>query len=199
MAFIILWRSSALPLCHNWQIAEVPHPLFHSAIIPQDVSLPHFCFALTAKDVQFCFLRPTYILRSNVGSYWSIIPKYVHTSNSLQDVTRNHWTMKLRSQWAVFVLRSRFGSYWLIFPNNDVYTLNSLLDIRQNHWIMKYTSQWPSFTFRSNVRSYWPIIPKYDVQTSNSLQDITQNHWTMKYRSTDLHLFWGQTSGHTES
>ena len=43
--------------------------------------------------------RPTFILRSNVGSYWPTIPKYdVHTSNSLQDATQNHWTMKYRSQ-----------------------------------------------------------------------------------------------------
>ena len=32
--------------------------------------------------------RSTFILRSKVGSYWPIIPKYdVHIPNSLQDVT----------------------------------------------------------------------------------------------------------------
>ena len=43
---------------------------------------------------------PTLILRSNVESYWFILPKYdVHTSNSLQDIRQNHWTTKYRSCW----------------------------------------------------------------------------------------------------
>ena len=46
---------------------------------------------------------PLLILRSNVGSYWFILPKApkydVHTSNSLQDIRQNHWTMKYRSCW----------------------------------------------------------------------------------------------------
>ena len=38
---------------------------------------------------------PTLILRSNVRSYWFILPKYdAHTSNSLQDLRQNHWTVK---------------------------------------------------------------------------------------------------------
>ena len=128
--------------------------------------------------------RPTFILRTNAGSYWPIIPKYyVHISNSLQDVMQNHWTMKYRSQWPIFIFKSNFGSYWLIIPNNNVHTSNSLQDIRQNHWTMEYRSQWPTLILKSNVRSYWFILPKYDVHTSNSLQDIRQNHWTVKYRS----------------
>ena len=40
--------------------------------------------------------RPTFILRSNVRSYGSLIPKYdVHTSNSLQHIMQNHWAIKL--------------------------------------------------------------------------------------------------------
>ena len=46
--------------------------------------------------------RPTFILRSNVRSYWLLIPKY---DNSLQDVTQNHWTIKYRSQWPIFIWR----------------------------------------------------------------------------------------------
>ena len=43
---------------------------------------------------------PTLILRSNVGSYWFILPKYdVHTSNSLLDIRKNHWTVKYRCCW----------------------------------------------------------------------------------------------------
>ena len=42
----------------------------------------------------------SFILRSNVRSYWTIIPDYhVHTSNSLQDIRQNHWTVKYRSCW----------------------------------------------------------------------------------------------------
>ena len=41
-----------------------------------------------------------FILRSNVGSYWLIIPKYdVHTAGGLQNIRQNHWTMKYRSCW----------------------------------------------------------------------------------------------------
>ena len=126
----------------------------------------------------------TFILRSNVVSYWLIIPKYgVHLLNSLHDLRQNHWTMKHRSQWPTFILRSNVMLYWLIILKYDVYTSNSLQDKRQNHWTIKYRSQWPIFSFRSNIRSYWLIIPKYDVHASNSLQDIRQNHWTVKYRS----------------
>ena len=43
---------------------------------------------------------PTFILRSHVESYWLIIQKYdVHTSNSLQDIRQNHWTVKYGSCW----------------------------------------------------------------------------------------------------
>ena len=125
-----------------------------------------------------------FILRSNIRSYWPIIPKDdVHTSNSLQDITQNHWSMKYRSQWPTFILRSCVMSHWFIIPNNDVHRWNSLQGIRHNHWTMKYRSQWPTFILRSNNRSYWFIIPTYDVHTLNSLQDIRQNHWTVKYRS----------------
>ena len=89
--------------------------------------------------------RFTFILRSNNGSYWPIIPKYYfHISNSLQDVMQNHWTMENRSQRPIFILRSNIGSYWLTIPNNNVHTSNSLQDIRQNHWTVKYKSCWPS-------------------------------------------------------
>ena len=85
-----------------------------------------------------------FILRSNTGSYWLIIPKYdVHTLNSLQDIGKNHWTMKYRSHWPTFILRSYVGSYWLIIPKYDVHTSNSLQDIRQNYWTVKYGSCWP--------------------------------------------------------
>ena len=83
--------------------------------------------------------RPTFILRSNVGTCWPIIPKNdVHTSKSLQDIMQNHWTMKYRSQWPSFIFRSNVESYWIIIPNNDVHISNSLQDTRQNHWSIKW-------------------------------------------------------------
>ena len=86
---------------------------------------------------------PTFILTSNAGSYRLIIPKYdVHTSNSLQDIRQNHWTMKYMSP--TFNLRSTVGTYWLIIPKYDVHISNSLQNIRQNHWTVKYRSCWPS-------------------------------------------------------
>ena len=140
----------------------------------------------------------TFILRSNVGSYWFIFRKYdVHTSNSLKDIRQKHRTVKYRSWWPTFILRSCVGSYWLFIQNNDVYTWNSLQGIRHNHWTMKYRSQWPTYKFRSNVGSYWFILRKYDVHTCtwNSLQNT--GPWSIGHG--DLHLFWGHASGPTDS
>ena len=81
----------------------------------------------------------------NIGqsdpSYWLISPSYhVYTSNSLQDIRQNHWTMKYRSQWPTFIFRCSIKSYWLIGTRYHVYISISLPDIRQNHWTMKYRS-----------------------------------------------------------
>ena len=63
-------------------------------------------FKLQGKNHQTMKYRsqwPTFILRSNVLSYWLIIPKYdVHTSYSLQDIRQYHWTVKYRSSWPSF-------------------------------------------------------------------------------------------------
>ena len=110
----------------------------------------------------------------------------------------NHWTINYRSQWHTFILRSSVWSYWLIIPNTDVPTSNSLQDKRQNHWTMKYRSQRPTFILRSNVGSYWLIISMYDVHTSNCLQNKRQSGlWNIGH--SDLRLFCGQTSSHTDS
>ena len=51
-------------------------------------------------------------------SYWLIIPNHnVHTSNSLQDIRQNHWTMEYRSQWPTLILGSNIRSYWFILPD----------------------------------------------------------------------------------
>ena len=141
-----------------------------------------------------------FILRSSIKSYWLISPSYhVYTSNSLQDIRQNHWTMKYRSQGPIFIFRCSIKSYWLISPRYHVYTSNSLQNIRQNHWTMKYRSQWPIFILRSNLKSYWLISPRYHVYTSNSLQNMSQNHWPWNIGHSDPLLFWGQTSSHTDS
>ena len=80
--------------------------------------------------------------RTKAALHWLIIIKYnVHTSNSLQDIRQNHWTMKYRSQRHRFILRSNVmsyrliinvGSHRLIIPKYDVHTCtsNGLQDIR---------------------------------------------------------------------
>ena len=98
----------------------------------------------------------TFILRSSIKSYWLISHSYhVYTSNSLQDIRQNHWTMKYRSQRPTFIFRCSIKSYWLISPRYLVSTSNSLQNIRQIHWTMKYRSQWPIFL--SQTSTYWLI------------------------------------------
>ena len=49
--------TSAFHLCQDFQRSEIP--------------LPHFCFALTAKDVKFCFLSTA------VRTYYAFLHRYV--------------------------------------------------------------------------------------------------------------------------
>ena len=98
---------------------------------------------LDHEKIDHCDLH---CLRAKAALHWLIITKYnVKTSNSLQDIRQNHWTMKYRSQWPINILRSDIGSYWLIVQEYDVQLLNSFQDTRQNHWTMKCRSQWPTF------------------------------------------------------
>ena len=65
----------------------------------------------------------TFIFRSNVRSYWTIIANcHAYSTNNLQDIRQNHWTMKYRSKWSTFILRSNVRSYWIVVPNCHVYT-----------------------------------------------------------------------------
>ena len=113
-----------------WNIGHVDLYLLWGQSLGQPVSLSENMTLMQQRDIRqnhwtmkYRSHRPTFILRSNVGSYWPIIPKYyVLISNSLQDVTQNHWNMKYRSQWPIFILRS----YWLIIPTNNVHTSNGL-------------------------------------------------------------------------
>ena len=131
--------SNPGPLAHRASTLTTELPshtvdLSHKSNSLQDIRQNHWTMKYRSQ-------WHTFILRSNVVSYWLIIPKYdVHTSNSLQDTRQNHWTMKYRSQWPTYILRSNVRSYRLIIPKYDVHTSNSLQDIRQNHWTMNYRS-----------------------------------------------------------
>ena len=105
--------------------------------------------------------RPIFILRSNVILTHNLYD--IYTSNTLQDIRQNYWTVKYRSLWTTSILRSNFGSYWKydIYTWNtlqDIYTWNNPQDVRLNHWTLKI------------------------------LQDTRQNHWTMKNRPCWLSL-----------
>ena len=125
---------------------------------------------------------PTNILRSNFRSYCFIIPKYVYTSKSLQDIRQNHWTMKYRAQWSTFILRSNNTLHWLVIPKYDVHISNSLQDIRQNNWTMKYRLVTYIY-FEVKHRVILTYFPKVCCSPSNSLQDKRQNDWAVECRS----------------
>ena len=158
----------------------------HWSILPTMIFIHQIILKILSK-----ITRPWSIDHVDLYLFWGqslghtiiIIWKYdTSSSNNLENIRQNHWTMKYRSQCSTFILWSNARSYWSIIPKYDVHTSNSFQDITQNHWTMKYRSQWPTFIFKSNVGSYWLIIPNNDVHTPNSLQDIRQNHWTIKYR-----------------
>ena len=142
-----------------------------------------------------------FILRSSIKSYWLISPSYhIYKSNSLQDIRQNHWTMKYKSQRPTFIFRCSIKSYWLISPRYHVSISNSLQNIRQNHWNMNYRSQWHIFILRSNVKSYWLISPRYYVyihQKAFKIWGKITEPWNIGH--SDLLLFWGQASSHTDS
>ena len=113
-----------------------------------------------------------------------ISPRYhVSTSNSLQNIRQNHWTMKYRWQWPIFILRSNVKSYWLISPCYHVYTSNSLQNMRQNHW--------PWNIGHSDPLLFWGQASSHAGSLVQGIMFIHQkafkiwgkNHWTMKYRS----------------
>ena len=122
--------------CHIWKNPKCPNAgtsnCFHLYSII--AAFMHFLSLIQMLLTSHCLQRHnagfcnvlshythTFILRSNVGSYWIIMPNNdVHISNGLQDTRQNHWTIKYRSQWPTFILRSNLGSYWFIIPKYDV-------------------------------------------------------------------------------
>ena len=119
---------------------------------------------------------PTFILMSNTGSYRLIIPKYdVHTSNSLQYIRQNHWTMKYRSQLLTINLGSNVGSYWLIIPKYDFHISNCpssrYKGKSQDHeiWVILTITSWPTIhgmkadpprTYSPNMNAFWQVVVK---------------------------------------
>ena len=94
----------------SWNISHVDlyllwgQSLGHTVSLSENMTLMHQIvleiWEINHWTMKYRSHRPTFILRSNGGSYWSIIPKHdVHTSNSLQDIRQNHLTMKYRSCW----------------------------------------------------------------------------------------------------
>ena len=143
---------------------------------------------------------PIFILRSSIKSYWLISPSYhIYTSNSLQDIRQNHWTMKYKSQRPTIIFRCSIKSYWLISPRYHVSISNSLQNIRQNHWTMKYRSQWPIFILRStssHTDSLAHVIMFIHQIPFKIWGKITE---PLNIGHSDLLLFWGQASSHTNS
>ena len=131
--------------------------IFIHQIYFQDITQNHWTMKYRSQ-------LPTFIFRSNVVSYWLIIPNNdVHTSNSLQNIRQNHWTMKHGSQWStLFWGQTNIRSYWLKIPKYDVHISNSIQDIRQNHWTVKYRSCWPSLhdpqDHVTRFSHVWPTI-----------------------------------------
>ena len=144
--------------------------------------------------IKYKSLTYIYLIWSIYVSHWSIIPTMMFIHQIILKILS-----KINRPWNY---RSCWHNYfevivWVILSHYlKIYRLG---DIRQNHWTMKYNSHRPTFIFRSNVGSHWPIIPKYGVHISNVLQDICKITGPWNIGHSDLHLFWGQPSSHTES
>ena len=153
---------------------------FDFKVLDHTVSLSDNMILLNKKviKIQDKTIGPWNTGRKDLHLFWSNF-----MSNCLQDVMKNQWTIKNRSQWPTSTLKSNVRSYWFIIPNKAVHTSNNIQDIRTNYWTMKYRLQWPTFILRSNLGSSTFIFPKFAVLTWNRLQDIRQNHRTVKYRS----------------
>ena len=112
-----------------------------------------------------------------------IIWKYdVHTSNGLQDIKQNHWTMQYGSQWPTFTLKSNIGSQQFIIPKYDVHTSNGLQDVRQNPWTTKHGSQQPKFMFE---------VKRRVTRTHNLKVRCSYIKWSSRYKAKSLdHAIW---------
>ena len=137
---------------------------------------------------------PTFIWRSNFGSYLCIIPNNnVYTSNSPQNIT-----VKYRSQWSIFILRSNVRSYWTIIRNCHVHTSNSLQDRGE------ITEPWN--IGHSDLLLFWSQTSGHTERLSQTVMFIHQIIFKISSKITEpwnighnnLLLFWGQTSGQTE-
>ena len=124
--------SNPGPLTLTTQLPSHTVDLWYKSNSLQDIRQNHWTMKYRSQWY-------TFIVRSNVDSYWLIIPKYVHTSNSLQDIRQNHWTMKCKSQWPRFIFRSNIGSYWLIIPELKNQTVFKIKGKIIGPWTIRHT------------------------------------------------------------
>ena len=81
----------------------------------------------------------------------------IHPSNSLQDIRRNHWTMKCRSLTHIHLMRQIFALHGTSIPIITI-VHHLVFKIWQNHWTMKYRSLTYIHKFRSVFVSHWTNI-----------------------------------------
>ena len=83
----------------------------HNMVVTHQILLPYKAKSLNQEKIDHCDLH---CLRAKAALHLFIITKYnFQTSNRLQDIRQNHWTMKYRSHRPINILRSDIGSYRL--------------------------------------------------------------------------------------
>ena len=111
----------------------------------------------------------------------------VHTSNILQEIRQNHWTMKYRSQWPTFILGERGGSV--------VECRTPEREVRGSKPTAAVLCPWARhFT----PRKYWLITQE---AVAPSRHDWKIVDWDVKpqHKQTNKHLFWGHTDSKSQN
>ena len=113
----LLWPTFLGQRSHHY------HWLSNSMVIIHQTLFKIWAKSLDHEKIDCCDLH---CFTSKATLCWLIITKYnVQTSNNLQNIRQNHWTMKYRSQWPINIFRSNVRSYWLIVPKYNNQLLNS--------------------------------------------------------------------------
>ena len=124
--------------------------MFIHQIVLKDVKQNHW-------TMQYRSQSATFILRSNIGSYWFILPKYdVHASNSLQHVRRNHWTVKC-------------GSCWPSLHDPQVH-VTRLSNVLQTICIRCFHKRKSRKTFKRCLR-FWPPAPPRGMDLGSGVKE----------------------------
>ena len=77
-------------------------------------------------------------------------------NSDIQDIRKNHWTMKYRSLTYICFMMSIFVSHWSIIPSM---TFIHQIVLKIDHWTTKYWSLTYIYFMRSTFVSHWSIIP----------------------------------------